>query len=222
VQTLEGAGQTGEGSSDEVEVGVGAVAGVVGVVASVVRGTGVDARVVEEEGFVAAESVAARAEGETEALEARGVAGQTPRFVDEVGGVIDEEVACRIGVGGLRTDLIAEVVGRVEEVQFGVVADLAVGLRGAGKTARAAATRKEYDISNLNVSIVTTDIIRWKSCARTAAAVYRTSIGEVAYTTSVDTTWGTIIIGAKAPTSGATRGSCVDWKRLIEWAKNDR
>jgi hypothetical protein len=89
---------------------------VIGVVASIVRGTGVDAGVVEEERFVAAESVAASAKYETAALETRGITSETPRLIDEVSGVVDEEVASCVGVGGLGADLVAEMVSRIEVV----------------------------------------------------------------------------------------------------------
>jgi hypothetical protein len=115
---------------------------VVGVVASIVRGTGVDAGVVEEERLVTAESVAASAKYKTTALEARGIASETPRLIDEVSGVVDEEVARCIGIGSLRTDFVAEMISRIEVVQCRVVAYFAEGLRRAGKAPRATATRK--------------------------------------------------------------------------------
>jgi hypothetical protein len=90
----------------------------VGVIADIEVGTGIDASVVVEEGFVAAQSVAACAVSEVVALETGGVAGQTEGLVNRG----SAEQRSGVLVGGLRANLVAEVVHRVQVVGR-VVAD---------------------------------------------------------------------------------------------------
>jgi hypothetical protein len=132
VEALQGTGQTLGGSRYFIEIVNGAVARVVGVVAGVVCRTWVDAGVVKEEGFVATKSITARTNRRTATLETRGVAGETPVFEYEGGWVCDEVDSSIVGIGGLRTNFVAEMVIRIEVIQTRIVADLAVCLRRTG------------------------------------------------------------------------------------------
>jgi hypothetical protein len=100
---------------------------VIGVVAHIVRGTGIHTGVIVKERLVAAKSVAAVADCETLALETGGVAGQTPIFQDG-GWIVDEVDYSVVGVGGLRAVEVAEMVNGIQVIKKGYVADLAIGL----------------------------------------------------------------------------------------------